>query len=55
MLAKDGEPVELFDIEADLYEKNNLLDKNPDVVAELKKDLKEWLAEPREQFGNISN
>jgi len=55
MLAKDGEPVELFDIEADIYEKNNLMDENPDVIAELKKDLKGWLAEPREQFGNISN
>lgn len=55
MLAKGGEPVELFNIEADIYEKNNLMDENPDVIAELKKDLKGWLAEPREQFGNISN
>lgn len=47
LLAKDGEPVELFDIESDLYEKNNLLAENPKIASKLKKELKSWLAEPR--------
>lgn len=55
LLAKDGEPVELFDIEADLYEQRNLLEQNPEIAADLKKELSAWLAEPRQKFGNIPN
>tara|TARA_R110002096_G_scaffold147220_3_gene306913 strand:+ start:2527 stop:3876 length:1350 start_codon:yes stop_codon:yes gene_type:complete len=55
MLAKDGEPVELFNIESDLYEKHNLLKENPEIAEELKKELQAWLAAPRRQFGNIPN
>ncbi|MCL4105627.1 UNVERIFIED_CONTAM: hypothetical protein GTU68_023694 [Idotea baltica] len=55
LLAKGGEPVELFDLEADLYEKNNVLEEKPEIVTELKNELQAWLAEPRQQFGNIPN
>lgn len=52
LLAKDGDPVELFDIESDLYEKQNLLKENPKIAGELRKQHQAWLAEPRRQFGN---
>lgn len=52
LLAKDGDPVELFDIESDLHEKQNLLQENPKIAGKLKKQLQAWLAEPRRQFGN---
>ena len=54
LLAKDGKPVELFDIDADPSEKNNLLEKHPKVAQDLQKELQAWLAEPRKQFGSIS-
>ena len=54
-VAKDGEPVELFDIDKDPSEKSNLLADHPKVAEDLQKDLKAWLAEPRKQFGNIPN
>ena len=39
-----GSHLELFDLVADPYEKNDLKDKNPKVVAELSRLLKEWKA-----------
>lgn len=51
LLAKNGKPVELFDIDADLTEKHNVLGKYPEVAKELQKELKAWLAEPRKNFG----
>ncbi|MGI9242153.1 MAG: sulfatase family protein, partial [Verrucomicrobiales bacterium] len=53
LLARDGKPVELFDIDADLTEKHNVLDKYPEIAKELQDELQAWLAEPRQQFGNI--
>lgn len=53
LLARDGEPVELFDMDSDFYERRNLLKEKPEVAQELKKELQAWLAEPRRQFGNV--
>ena len=47
LLAKNGEPVELFDIESDPRELNNLLSQKPDVAERLSKELQAWLSEPR--------
>lgn len=55
LLARNGEPVELFDIETDLYEKQNLLKENPEIAEELRKELQTFLDAPRRQFGNIPN
>ena len=55
LLAKGGEPVELFDIDSDLTEKHNVFTENPKIAQELQKELKAWLAGPRQQFGNIKN
>ena len=55
LLAKNGAPVELFDLAADISEKDNLLKDNPKVAQELTKDLKAFLAAPRQEFGNIPN
>lgn len=52
LLAKGGEPVELFDIESDLYEQHNLLNAKPKIAGTLQKELQEWLAAPRRQYGN---
>jgi len=47
LLANNGKPVELFDIESDPIEADNLLLKKPDVVNQLSKELRAWLSEPR--------
>ena len=54
LLAKKGEPVALYDIESDLFEKHNLVDSHPALVQKLQQELQKWLAEPRQQFGRIS-
>lgn len=53
MLARDGVPVELFDIETDLEEKQNLLDQEPEVVESLSVELARWLSQPRQPFGKM--
>lgn len=55
LLARNGKPVELFDIEADLSETKNLLNEKREVVDELAKELKVFLAAPRDQFGKVSD
>jgi N-acetylgalactosamine-6-sulfatase len=47
LLAFEGNPQELFDIETDPFEKNNLINEHLDIVRELTSQLKAWLAEPR--------
>jgi len=47
LLALDGEPVELFDIDADIREENNLREQQPERAASMAKALKAWLAEER--------
>jgi arylsulfatase A len=47
LLAKDGTPVELFDIEADQNELNNVMNDHPKLVASLTAELQAWLAADR--------
>ncbi len=47
MLSRDGKPVELFDIEADPNELQNVLDEQTALVASLSTELKAWLDAPR--------
>lgn len=47
MLALNGDPVELFDVESDPNEKQNVLEDHPEIVASLKAELAEWLNAPR--------
>jgi arylsulfatase A len=51
MLALNGKPVELFDIEEDIEEKNNLIHEHPDVVKSMNVELQDWLTQPRQPFG----
>ena len=47
MLALNGEPVELFDIEADPNERDNVLEEQSELVASMAAELNDWLNEPR--------
>jgi arylsulfatase A len=47
LLAKDGVPVELIDLDANPGETVNLLDEHPAIVKELAAELHAWLAAPR--------
>ena len=47
LLCFDGEPKELFNIEADPVEQYNLLKEHPNIAERLAKALKAWLKEPR--------
>ena len=53
LLALEGEPVELVDVEADPGEQKNLLNSEPQIVQSLHRELTAWLAEPRQPFGKI--
>ena len=47
LLAREGEPLELFNMEEDQYERWNLIKDYPEITAEMSSVLKNWLAEPR--------
>ncbi len=47
MLALDGKPVELFDVDSDPNEKRNVVADHPDLVASLHAQLTAWLNAPR--------
>jgi len=47
LLTLEGKPVELFDLEADPNEQNNVVDRHAELVAELTAELQEWLDAPR--------
>ena len=47
LLARDGTPVELIDLESDPGETKNVLAEHPAVVEELGVALRDWLAAPR--------
>ena len=47
LLALDGKPVELFDVESDPNELQNVIDNHPDLVTSLTAELKDWLSAPR--------
>lgn len=47
LLAFKGKPVELFDVDADPFERTNVMSKQPELVQSMAAALKEWLAEDR--------
>ena len=47
LLALNGKPVELFNVEADPFEEDNELGRHPELEASLTAALQAWLAEPR--------
>jgi len=47
LLALKGEPVELFNTEADPGEQQNVINEHPELVASLASELSEWLQAPR--------
>lgn len=47
LLAAEGEPLELFNLEEDPYERWNLIEDYPEITEELSIALKDWLLEPR--------
>ena len=53
LLALNGKPVELFDVEADISEQNNLIKQEPERTKALAQQLAAWLAEPRQGYGMI--
>ena len=50
LLARNGEPTELFDIEADPFERKNLIEAEPELVGQLTQQLREWLQQPRRSW-----
>jgi arylsulfatase A-like enzyme len=51
LLTRGGQPVELFDLEADLGETKNLLVQHPQVAADLAAEIRRFLASPRDRSG----
>lgn len=49
LLCKDTQPIELYNLEEDPYERWNLVDWQKDIVRQLKDELLRWLSEPRLQ------
>ena len=49
--AKGAPPVQLFDLAADIAEKNNLADKHPDVVEQLTKLMEKYITDGRSTPG----
>ncbi len=47
LLTKEGEPVELFNLEHDPYERWNLIKQYPEITSELASAMQNWLKEPR--------
>jgi N-acetylgalactosamine-6-sulfatase len=51
LLTRDGQPLELFDLEADVGETNNLLEKHPDIVKKMAGQIRDFLSSPRDRSG----
>lgn len=49
LLARNGDPVELFDVKADPGETQNLLKLQPEVADSMAADLRAWLNAPRQR------
>ena len=43
LITVDGENFELYDLIQDKYEKSNIAAANPEIVAELKQQLEDWV------------
>ncbi len=54
LLALAGEPVELFDVEADIAEQSNVLSEHPEVANRLAGELKAFLGEGRNRSGFVT-
>lgn len=52
LLALNGEPVELYDVEADPNERTNVMDHHPETVERLTRELRLWLAEKRDHHSS---
>lgn len=50
LLALEGKPVALYDIEQDPREQNNLLNTRPDIANPLGQKIRDWLNEPRRSW-----
>ena len=55
LMAMDGRPVAIFDLDADPLEDTNLLEKQPEMVGSLAAEVRSFLmtARDRSGFGNI--
>ena len=51
LLTRDAQPLELFDLQADVGETQNLLARHPDVAAKLAADIRDFLKSPRDRSG----
>jgi arylsulfatase A-like enzyme len=51
LLCRDALPLELFDLEADLAETTNQLDKQPEIAARLARSVRSFLDAPRDSSG----
>lgn len=52
LLSRDAEPLELFDLDADLAEQTNLLDEYPEIATRLAKAARTFLDAPRDRRGH---
>jgi N-acetylgalactosamine-6-sulfatase len=51
LMTSNGIPQELFDLESDLGEKNNLLAQHPEIAAKMAGQIREFLNSPRDTSG----
>ena len=51
LLARDGRPVELIDLEADPLEDRSLLGEHPEIARQLAAELRKFLTAPRDRSG----
>jgi arylsulfatase A len=52
LLSRDGQPLELFDLETDLEEQNHVLDDHPEMRDRLTNAVRDFLSAPRDRRGH---
>lgn len=52
LLSRDAEPLELFNLDADLAEQTNLLNEHPEIATRLAKAARTFLDAPRDKSGH---